>query len=173
MPRVSKKENKNIYQVTREELGLTRERASELLETISPERIERIESGRYCPHSDEVLVMAEKYKAPEICNYFCANQCDVGGKYVPQIEMKDLSQIVLELVTSVNSVQSEQMKLIEISADGKIANDELNDFIAIQDSLEQISVAVETLQLWTEKMLADGKIDLGEYAKARAEKDGQ
>ena len=43
MPRVSTKENKTLYQSKREELGLSREKAAELLETIPPERIERIE----------------------------------------------------------------------------------------------------------------------------------
>ena len=46
MARKSTKENKNIYQRTREMLELTREEASELLETVSPERIEKIESER-------------------------------------------------------------------------------------------------------------------------------
>ena len=62
MPRVSTKENKTIYQSKREELGLSRDKASELLETIPPERIERIESGKFTAHPDEVLTMAEKYK---------------------------------------------------------------------------------------------------------------
>ena len=44
MARVSTRENKNIYQLTRENLKLTRETASELLESIPPERIEKIEN---------------------------------------------------------------------------------------------------------------------------------
>lgn len=169
MPRASTKDNKTIYQQTREELGLTREKASELLEFISPERIERIESGRYTPKSDEILQMAEKYKAPELCNYYCAKQCEIGNKYVPEIQMKQLSQIVLEVVASVNTVREMQMRLIDISADGKIENDELRDFVNIQNELEQISVSVETLQLWTEKMIADGKINIEEYEKIKNE----
>ena len=43
MARVSVKENKNIYHKTRESLQLTRESASELLESITAERIEKIE----------------------------------------------------------------------------------------------------------------------------------
>ena len=39
MARVSTKENKNVYQKTREALRLTRESASELLESMTPERI--------------------------------------------------------------------------------------------------------------------------------------
>ena len=49
MGRTSTKENKNSYQLAREELGLTREKASELLETIAPERIEKIENERTVP----------------------------------------------------------------------------------------------------------------------------
>ena len=69
MARVSTRENKNIYQLTRENLKLTRETASELLESIPPERIEKIENERSFPHPDEVLTMAEKYKKPDLCNY--------------------------------------------------------------------------------------------------------
>ena len=46
MARVSSKKDKNIYQQTRENLELSRESASELLEWISPERIERIENEK-------------------------------------------------------------------------------------------------------------------------------
>ena len=70
MARVSTKENKNIYHKTREAMGLTREAASELLESITPERIEKIENERSLPHPDEVLLMAEKYKQPSLCNYY-------------------------------------------------------------------------------------------------------
>ena len=92
MARVSTKENKNIYQTTRESLKLTREAASELLETIAPERIEKIENERTMPHPDEVLVMAQKYKQPSLCNYYCANQCPIGAQYVPEIKVKDLDR---------------------------------------------------------------------------------
>ena len=81
MARVSTKENKNIYQLTREGLKLSREAASELLESIPPERIEKIENERSLPHPDEVLVMADKYKQPSLCNYYCANQCPIGQEY--------------------------------------------------------------------------------------------
>ena len=69
MARVSTKENKNLYHRTRESLQLTREAASELLESITPERIEKIENERSLPHPHEVLVMAEKYKQTSLCNF--------------------------------------------------------------------------------------------------------
>ena len=163
MARVSTKENKNIYHKTREGLQLTREAASDLLECIAPERIEKIENERSLPHPDEVLVMADKYKQPSLCNYYCANQCPIGQQYVPEIKVKDLSQIILEMLASLNSMQKEKDRLIEITVDGKISGDELADFVAIQEQLEKISVAVETLQLWSERMLATGAIDPEQY----------
>ena len=163
MARVSTKENKNIYQLTREGLKLSREAASELLESIPPERIEKIENERSLPHPDEVLVMSDKYKQPSLCNYYCANQCPIGQEYVPEVKIKDLSQIVLETLASLNAMNKKKDRLIEITADGKISSDELEDFIFIQEELERISIAVETLQLWSERMLATGVIDAQQY----------
>lgn len=163
MGRASKKENKNRYQLVREELGLTREKAGDLLEVIPPERIEKIENERSCPHPDEVLVMSQKYKRPSLCNYYCANQCPIGKEYVPEVKVKELSTIVVEMLAYLNSAEKTKNRLIEIAVDGKISNDEIEDFIRIQQELERISITVETLQLWSERMLANGAIDRQQY----------
>ena len=163
MGRASVKENKNRYQLAREELGLSREKASDLLETIPSERIEKIENEKSLPHPDEVLVMSQKYKKPSLCNYFCSNDCPIGREYVPEVQIKELSAIVIEMLASLNSVNKTRDRLIEIAADGVISDDEIDDFIQIQNELERISITVETLQLWAEKMLANGIIDADQY----------
>jgi len=165
MGRSSTRENKTRYQLAREELGLSREKASELLETIAPELIEKIESERSLPRPDEVLIMAEKYKTPSLCNYFCARQCPIGQQYVPEIRSSELSDIVLKMLASLNAMDRKKERLIEIAADGTISKDEIDDFVRIQKELERISVTVETLQLWVEKMLANGRIDTEAYNK--------
>lgn len=165
MGRSSTRENKTRYQLAREELGLSREKASELLETIAPERIEKIESERSLPRPDEVLIIAEKYKTPSLCNYFCARQCPIGQQYVPEIRNSELSDIVLKMLASLNAMDRKKERLIEIAADGTISKDEIDDFVRIQKELECISVTVETLQLWVEKMLANGRIDTEAYNK--------
>ena len=86
MGRKSVKENKNIYQLSREEAGLTREQASEKAVYMSEDRIEKIESGRSLPHPEEVLTMSECYKRADLCNYFCSNECPIGKVYVPEAE---------------------------------------------------------------------------------------
>lgn len=163
MGKKSTKENKTRYHLVREELGLSREQASELLETIPPERIERIENEKVSPYPEEILVMAEKYKRPSLCNYYCSQHCPIGQQYVPEVEVKELSSIVLEMLAALNAINKEKDRLVEIAADGKIDNDEIDDFIFIQEELERISITVETLQLWSEKMLANGVIDAEAY----------
>ena len=64
MGRKSTRENKSIYQITRESLGLTREKAGELIPGFSPERIEKIENERVQIRPDDVKLMAEYYRAP-------------------------------------------------------------------------------------------------------------
>ena len=156
MARVSKKDQKTLYQIKREELGLSREKASELLGAIPPERIERIESGKFVAHPDEVLLMAQRYGAPELCNAYCSGECAIGKKYVPPVEIKDLSRIVLEMLASLNRLQTRKDRLIEITADERIEAHEVADFVAIQQELERLSVSVETLQLWAEQKVSAG-----------------
>ena len=170
MARASTKVNKNIYQVTRESLGLSREKASEVLEGLTPDRIEKIESEKCLPHPEEILIMANGYKAPNLCNHYCSTQCPIGQQYVPEIKIKDLSQIVLEMLASLNSMNKKKERLIEITADGEIDDEEIEDFIYIQEELEKISITVETLRLWSEKMLVTGAIDNDKYQRYKEER---
>lgn len=158
MGRSSTKENKNIYQQSRENASLTREAAAEKLEFISASKIEKIEYEKTLPHPEEVLAMAKCYKDPSLCNYYCSHECPIGQEYVPEVSFKELSQITLEMLASLNALEKEKNRLIEITVDGVISEDELNDFKKIQTQLSQISLAIDSLQLWVEKALIDGKI---------------
>ena len=162
MARVSTKENKNVYHIAREEHGYSREKAAELT-GLEPFKIERIENEKIVPTPADVLSMAKAYKNPQLCNYYCANECPIGMKYVPEVHVKDLSQVILEMLASLNSMNRKRERLIEITADGVIENEELADFVNIKKELERISITVDALQLWTEQMVADGKIDMKQY----------
>ena len=159
MGKKSIKENKNIYQLCREELDLTRDKASEMMQFISSDRIEKIENEKSLPHPDEILLMAECYKKPNLCNYYCSHECPIGHENVPELKLKDLSQIVLEMLASLNSMDKEKNRLIEITANGEITEDEYRDFASIQKELNKISLSVNSLKLWLDQMVADGKID--------------
>ena len=158
MGRKSTKENKNIYQLIREESELTRDAAAELLGFISADRIEKIENEKTMPHPDEILAMSDCYKKPTLCNYYCSHECPIGQEHVPEVKIKDLSQITLEVLASLNTLDKEKNRFIEITVDGVISADELNDFKRINDHLTQISATVASLQLWTQQAILDNKI---------------
>ena len=149
----------DIYHVSREETGMSREKASEAMGFVSPERIEKIESEKSLPHPDEVLAMSKCYKKAQLCNYYCSHDCPIGIEYIPEIQLKDLSQIVLEMLATLNSINDDKNRLIEISADSEVTEDEFVDFISIQDKLNKISCTADSLQLWIKNMIAEGKID--------------
>ena len=170
MPRVSAKENKNKYFKRREELGWSREEASEKLVTIPADRLEKIENERSPVRPDEILVMSEVYNMPELCNYYCSKECPIGKTCIPEIKVRDLSRIVLELVANLNRSRKNQERLIEIAADGKIEAEEVEDFVKIQRDLDKISLTVDAMQMWMKQKLADGTIDKAAYEACRKKK---
>ena len=159
MGRKSTKENKTIYQTSREEMNYSRETAAEKLAFISSDRIEKIESEKTLPHPEEVLAMADCYKNPSICNYFCSHECPIGIEYVPEVKSKELSQITLEMLATLNKLVCEKERLIEITVDGELSEDELPDFLKIKKELEKMSLAIDSLNLWLDQTIASGKID--------------
>lgn len=159
MGRKSTKENKNIYQTSREELGYTRAEAAEKLGFISPDRIEKIESEKTLPHPEEILAMADCYKAPSLCNYFCSHECPIGQEYVPEIKAKELSQITLEMLAALNNLAKRKERLVEITVDGEITEDEISDFVVIQEELDKMSLIIDSLNLWVSNTIAAGKLD--------------
>ncbi len=161
------RENKSVYQLAREEAGMTREEASESMQFVSDSRIEKYESGKSPVQPEEVMAMAKAYKRPDLCNYYCSHECPIGQEYVPEVEMKDLAQIVLKTLASMNAVEKARDRFIEITADGEISDDELIDFARIESGIEEISMAADSLSLWIENMIAVGRFDEKKLEGAR------
>lgn len=158
MGKKSIKEDKNYYFQARENAGLTRAEASEKT-YISESRIEKIEYDSSTPRPDEVIAMAKAYNAASMCNYYCSHDCEIGQEYVPAIQERQLSQAVLEMLSSFNKFEDYKNRLIDISADGEIDESELHDLAVIQDGLERISMAIDSFQLWVDDKIASGVID--------------
>jgi hypothetical protein len=159
MGRSSTRANKNEYQLARESAGLTMEKAADLMNGIVPKwRIEKIENGKVDPEPMDVLEMAEAYKRPQLVYHYCSRHCEIGRRNQPEVELKHLSQIALEILSTMNALDHEKDRLIEISLDGEISEDELEDFKRIRKHLRTISGTVRSLQLWVDNTIATGKI---------------
>lgn len=159
MSGTSKRENKSVYQLRREELGWSRSKASEMT-FISENRLEKIEIEKTPANPDDIIAMAEAYKMPELCNHYCVNECSIGKQLnIPLTEQKGLAAIVLEVLTTLSSLEKEKERFIEIAKDEKISEDELVDFFEIQSHLESISSTVDSLKLWISKASEVGKLN--------------
>lgn len=157
MGRKSIKENKTPYQEAREKCNLTREAAGEQMIFVNADRIEKIENERSLARPDEIMAMSECYNSPELCNYYCTHECEIGRKYTSEVRINQLSQIVLETLASLDKLNAQKNRLVEITVDGKISEDEKEDFHKIQANLEALSTAVDSLKFWAEKMAKDVK----------------
>lgn len=162
MGKRSVRENKNIYQLSREERELTREAASEALVFLSPERIEKIESGKSAPHPDEVLALEHAYRNPELSNWFCTHECPIGMKYEQEVKLKSLAQVTVETLAALHAMDEEKNRLIAISVDGRVNDAERRDFDRILSKLNALDRAIRSMQIWLEHARQSGKIDEAE-----------
>ena len=161
MGRRSIKENKSIWQKTREDLGLTREKAGDLIPGFSPERIEKIENGRTQIQPEDALLLAEYYRTPSLRNYYCVNECPIpiGQVHALRTESKELAQIAVETLNAVNKLSRSRDRLLEIVEDGEVQADEYADFAEIKATLDRIALSVSNLQLWVDEQIATGKLE--------------
>ena len=52
------------------------------------------------------------------------------------------------------------ISLIQIARDGKITDDELHDFALISSKLDEIALAIASLNLWVEKTAGENNLNL-------------
>ena len=162
MGKASKKKNKNIYLLTREELGLSRAQATEYIPNdpdfpgmrgVPEYKLVKIENGTVTVQPADVVAMAERYNKPELRNYYCCHECEIGKIDAPEVSFNcNVHEILVNMAVVLKKVNHNKIRLMEILEDGVLADDEKADFDKIYEELEQVSMTVEALQLWCEKM---------------------
>ena len=161
MGRKSIKENKNVYQEARDELGWSREKAADEILKIENGRygyvdkykLVKIEEESIKIQPEDIVALSKVYNKPELRNYYCCHQCDIGAIDAPEVIYKDnVHEILVNMAISLESVNTKKTRLMEILADGKVDNTEIADLNKILEELEKISMTVEAIQLWCEKV---------------------
>lgn len=156
---MSSKSEKNIYIATRKNLNLTREQVVNKTETISIDRLEKIENGRANITPYDVTELASAYNAPTLCNYYCMNECQIGQSMNLALNIPPLPNIILETVASLNDINPFINHLISITRDGNISDEEISLFAKIQYTLEEVSLSINTLSNWVEQSKNDNGIN--------------
>jgi len=160
MGRKSIKENKNVYQEARDNLGWSREKAAdEILKLengkygyVDKYKLVKIEEESIKIQPEDIVALSKAYNKPELRNYYCCHQCDIGAIYAPEVIYDNVHEILVNMSISLESVNAKKIRLMEILADGVVNSEEVKDLNRILEELEKISVTVEAIQLWCEKM---------------------
>jgi len=160
MGRKSIKENKNVYQEARDNLGWSREKAAdEILKLengkygyVDKYKLVKIEEESIKIQPEDIVALSKAYNKPELRNYYCCHQCDIGAIDAPEVIYDNVHEILVNMSISLESVNAKKIRLMEILADGVVNSEEVKDLNRILEELEKISVTVEAIQLWCEKM---------------------
>ena len=113
-------------------------------------RLLKIENGQKCPEPEDIISMAECYNAPELCNYYCSKECPIGCSAEPLI-YDDLDKISVRLMSALHFLENAEDKIYSILEDGKVSENEKEEFENILETLEKIAYSASSLQLWAKK----------------------
>ena len=83
--------------------------------------------------------------------------------------MSELSNIILETIGSLNEINPLTNRLIQIARDSKISDDEIKDFAYISKKLDEVSLAIDSLNLWVDKTASENNLNI-ELLNAEKEK---
>ena len=72
----------------------------------------------------------------------------------------DRGTIILETIASLNEINPLTSRLIQIARDGKITDDEIKDFAYISQKLDEVSLAIDSLNLWVDKTASEKNINI-------------
>lgn len=129
----------------------SREGAADIM-SIDRGRLYRIESGIANPYPEEVHLMADLYNAPELENYYCTEMCPLGCG-MPKVELEDLDRIAIKALASFRKLDQTKEKLLDITEDGVITEDEKPDLESILSNLEELESVAQNLKVWAKKNL--------------------
>ena len=102
---------------------------------------------------DKVNLMADLYRAPEIRNFYCANECPIGKNCITQLEVEELDRLTIKVLASFQRVGYIKETLLTITADGVISDSEKIAFSEVIKALDIISQNAQELKLWAEKQI--------------------
>ena len=134
-----KERSGNIYRNARQTAGLTQERWAEYL-GISPEAVRQYEAGIIMPGDEVVLRMAEVSGMHILAYWHLVRKSRLAAQILPELEeQKGLPEAVLGLLIQLDDFREDGMKqLVRIAADGKIDEDETEDYLRILDQLREL-----------------------------------
>lgn len=148
--------NKNVYYQARlkaseynESLKSRGTTATQL--GISADSLKHYELGlcKVVPN-DIVVLMAELYNAPKLMNDYCS-ECPIGKVTGQLLEMKPVERLALQLIKNTNNMGDMRNALADITADGRIDEDEQPKLKEILSFLGDLKTNIGEIELFCRK----------------------
>ena len=111
-------------------------------------RLARIESGVLNPYPEEVLLLAQLYDAPQLCNHYCSQLCPLGQKTIPPCELLQIDRLTIKVLHAMKEAEGVEDDMVDIVQDGVITDDELPRLEEITTRLAAIEKASMELRMW-------------------------
>jgi len=154
-------EEKNIYREERERLQMTRAEAAKRSKgKITEGRIRRIEDDPSTANPEDVAVLADVYECKRLFSHYCSHKCEIGkrkrGGYKADYT-DNIYEILTKMIVTLNVLNKNKDRLMKILEDGKIEDEEKNEFAFIQEHMRKISSSIEAMELWCQSSINQAK----------------
>lgn len=136
---------KNIYQAAREAAGITQERSAEMI-GLSVESVRAYECEKRIPSDETVLKMIDVYGGNYLAYQHLKYKTAVGNAVLPDISEMPLSNASLSLLHELHDCLKEQEAIVEISMDGKVSDEEQEDWNRIMQKCCKLCTAIFAVQ---------------------------
>lgn len=138
-------ESQNIYKNARKSAGFTQEKASQLL-NVSVDSLRDYEQSQRPVPGDVASAMCDVYQAPYLAVQHLRLTSDLGKRVVPEIQLKDLPEAVLGVLAAVQRFCAKRETMVEIAADGQIAESEQAEWDEIMRLANDLNVAMNNMR---------------------------
>ncbi len=114
-----------------------------------------------CMPVDKAVLMADLYNAPHLLNYYCLNECPIGCRHSISDEVVDIDRVTVKLLKRLKVDDLEKIKdrLLDISEDGVIEDEEKPDLVSVLKYLEDLAKVISELKTIGQMAMNGGEKD--------------
>ena len=133
----------------------SRERTCDIL-GIASCTLAEYELGNVKVPTDILVAMATVYHAPQLLNYYCANECTIGtARGMQVVHHRNLEQTAFTLMKASSNIGKAVEDLVEVVADGIITAEEVDTLKSVIALLDMISKLRDELEIKMKGCISD------------------
>lgn len=114
-----------------------------------------------CMPVDKAVLMADLYNAPHLLNYYCLHECPIGCRHSISDEVVDIDRVTVKLLKrlKVDDLEKVKDRLLDISEDGVIEDEEKPDLASVLTYLEDLAKVISELKTIGQMAMNGGEKD--------------